>query len=107
MTKKGLEKEKLIWQITEEYSVYAGKDSYVLRIKGKPNDRSYYPSLDILCQDLFDQEVRNKLIENKDKTIHGVIRGVLETKKWIKNILEPLMRLDDINQDSPDRDTAL
>ena len=86
---KNLKKEyygKII-DIDEEVSIWTDKDQYIVK-HGKQN--SYFGSLEHCFNDICENQVKIRLIENSEKNIKRIIEIHKETSEWLKNIFRNL-----------------
>lgn len=88
MTKKS-KKEfygKII-DIEDDISIFADRNQYIVKY-GKQN--CYFGTLEQCFNDIFEERVKVKLIENQKKDMEEIIKIIEDTRKWLKNIFNKI-----------------
>jgi len=77
----------LIIKIDGNVSIWA--DGYQFKVKyGKRNH--YLDSLESCFNDIFEEQVKVKLIENQKKDMKEIIKIIEDTRKWLKSIFKEI-----------------
>ena len=88
MTKK-IKKEYygLVVKIDDDVSIFADKNQYIVKY-GKHNH--YLDSLESCFNDIFEERVKVKLIENQKKDMEEIIKIIEDTRKWLKSLFNKI-----------------
>lgn len=90
---------KLVTEISEEISIFADENQFVVKVRSKPNQRFdkqetwYFPTLDICFHEIFDYFCKKKLTDGRKKSLKEIAEIILETKKEILEIMKPFVEL--------------
>ena len=82
---KGREKitSGLVLKIDENIEIHADRYQYILSINSKTN---YFPTLEYVFNELFEQKIKEELIESKKKDMETIIKIHKEVAKYLKKI---------------------
>jgi hypothetical protein len=92
---------KLICQINELISVWADDSQYVVRVKTTPKQsikhasNSYFSSLEMCFEEIFEHLCRSRLADGKDKGFKEIAEIIVMTKREIQTIMQPFVTLRD------------
>ena len=79
----------LILKIDENIEIKADSQQYILIYDSK---YSYFPTLEFIFQEIFEQKLKDKLIENKKKSMETIIQIHKEVSDYLKNIFKDIER---------------
>ena len=88
MTKK-IKKEyygKII-DIEDDISIWADRNQYTIKY-GKRY--CYFGTLEECFNDIFEERVKVKLIENQKKDMEGIVKIIKDIRKWLKSIFKEI-----------------
>lgn len=81
---------KLVVKINQEISIFSDRNQYMVKIcKNTKPEYSYFPTLDMCFQEIFDYFCKAKLANDKDKEMKEVAEIIWNTRKEILEILKP------------------
>jgi len=79
MKKKKKSKVSLIIKINDNISIFANVHQYIVKFCGQSD--WHLPTLQSCFEEIFDAQVKLKLMENDKKDMQNIIRIIKETKK--------------------------
>lgn len=86
----------LICKIGKGISIWADQHQYIVRLqknskqKVKHLENWYLPSLEMCFSEIFEYLCRIKLADGRDKRLEDVAEIIIQTKKEIMEIMQPL-----------------
>jgi len=90
MIKKNKKKNEyygLVVRMGDNVSIWAERSQYVVKY-GKRS--CYFGTLEHCFNDIFEERVKVKLIENQKKDMEEIIKIIEDTRKWLKSIFEEI-----------------
>ena len=79
----------LVLKLRDNIQVFADKRNWVLQVNDT-NNRSYYHTLDELCDDLLEIRLTKKLSKKECRDISSITKSVRDVREEIRNDLECL-----------------
>ena len=76
-----------IIDIADDVSIFADRNQYIVKY-GKHN--CYFGTLEHCFNDIFEERVKVKLIENQKKDMKEIIKIIEDTRKWLKSIFKEI-----------------
>lgn len=76
-------KFKLILKVIDGVEIWADEVCYMVKIDTNPP--AYYTDLPMCFQEIFEQVLQHRLMENEKKTIDEILSIVKDTKKLVEN----------------------
>jgi len=88
MTKK-IKKEYygLIVKISDDVSIFADRNQYIVKY-GKRS--CYFGTLEHCFNDIFEEQIKVKLIKNQKKDMKEIIKIIEDTQEWLKSIFRKI-----------------
>jgi len=77
----------LVVKIDDDVSIFADKNQYIVKY-GKHN--CYFGTLEHCFNDIFEERVKVKLIENQKKDMEEIIKIIEDTRKWLKMLFKKI-----------------
>ena len=85
-------KLNLVLELNNNIKIFADKLNWVLQVDNT-NNRSYYTTLDELCDDLLEVHLTKKLSHIQQRDISLVIKSIGDAREAVRNDLERLEKL--------------
>jgi len=76
-----------IVDISEDVSIFADRNQYIVKY-GKRS--CYFGTLEHCFNDIFEERVKVKLIENQKKDMKEIIKIIEDTQEWLKSIFREI-----------------
>ena len=77
----------LIIKVNDEISIRADKYQYIVHFR---SDYWYLDSLGACFEEIFNEQVKINLAENKKKEMNEIIRIIKETSNWLRDIFRSI-----------------
>lgn len=93
---------RIICDVASNISIWSDEHQYIVRVKRNSGQKDkhaecrYFPSLDYCFQEVFDYLCKQRLTDGGSKTLTEMSEIIRNTKKEIKNILEPFVNLESV-----------
>lgn len=87
---------KLICKINKRISIWADQHQYIVRIQKNPkqkvkhSENRYFPTLEMCFEEIFECLCKTKLADGRDKGIEDIAKIIIQTKREIMEIMQPL-----------------
>ena len=77
----------LIVKIDDDVSIFADREQYIIKY-GKRS--CYFGTLEHCFNDIFEERVKVKLIENQKKDMEEIIKIIEDTRKWLEMLFNKI-----------------
>ena len=74
-----------------EYEISATPYQYSLMINESEDSKTYHPSVEDVLMELLEQKEKKLMIKSKTKDLLSVRQAVLDARKWMKKVVNPLI----------------
>jgi len=83
MKKSKVRTSGLIIKVDDKTSIFADRDQYIVQ---RNQRNSYFGSLEHCFNAIFQDKVKDSLIDNPEKSIKRIIEIHKETAKWLEDV---------------------
>lgn len=79
----------LVCNIDEHAQIWADQHQFILKVDGSAE--GFYPDITSVLESLFNSKAKALMVANKRKDLIGVRDAILEARKWLMEIVAPIL----------------